>query len=284
MVTGCRAVSAIYHAPSRAGSRALQTGWDAVIQVEELTKLYGETLAVDHLQFQVAGGDILGLVGPNGAGKTTTLRIISGVLPATSGRVMVAGHDVATESLAAKRALAIVPDDAHLFDALTVDEHLEFTARLYRLSDWQPLATQLLERFEIADRRRSLVDELSRGMRQKVAVACALLHQPQVLLLDEPLTGLDPRGIRTLHDALRTAAGSGAAVMVSSHLLGQIEGLCSHFLIIRAGKRLHYGTPEEIKAELPALRQDASLEEIFFHATEGDNTGGDTGDAEVPNS
>lgn len=239
-----------------------------MIEVEGLSKLYGDREAVQDLSFTAEAGQILALVGPNGAGKTTTLRMICGILPATRGSVRVAGHDLASEPMAAKRALALVPDDPPLFPNLTVEEHLELSAELYQVDDWRTRATTLLEELALADRRETLADELSRGMRQKVAVACALLHGPKVLLLDEPITGLDPRGIRTLFAAIRRAADEGAAVIISTHLLGQIEGLAQRFLILREGRRLFLGSREDIAAELPALQGDASLEEIFFEATE----------------
>jgi ABC-2 type transport system ATP-binding protein len=240
-----------------------------VICVEKLSRVYGDRLAVDELSFTVEPGEILGLVGPNGAGKTTTLRILSGILPPTSGRASIEGFDVVSQPIEAKRRLALVPDEPHLFPMLTVREHLEFTAQVYRVRGHAARSERLLRDLEILDRRDSLADELSRGMRQKAALACALLHEPRALLMDEPLTGLDPRGIRTLHDAVRRSAESGAAVILSTHLLGQIESLCTKFLILRKGRLLVYGSKADIRAQLPALREDASLEEIFFEATEG---------------
>jgi ABC-2 type transport system ATP-binding protein len=240
-----------------------------VIEVLQLNKRYGARVAVDDLSFGVAGGDILGLVGPNGAGKTTTLRALAGILPPSSGWIRIAGHDMREDPVGAKRRLALVPDEPSLFDALTVWEHLEFTARIYGVAAWQPAAAQLLAELELTDRSHSLAGELSRGMRQKVAVACALLHEPAALLLDEPLTGLDPRGIRTLYATLRERASRGAAVMVSSHLLGQIEPLCTRFLIVHRGRLLHHGSKTEIVAQLGVSADSASLEEIFFEATEG---------------
>ena len=237
--------------------------------MEGLSKVYGERQAVDGLTFTVEPGDILGMVGPNGAGKTTTMRCVAGVLPPTSGRVRVAGFDVAEQPIEAKRRLAIVPDDPNLFTGLTVWEHLRFTADVYGVEGWKTRADRLLEELQMTERGDSLAEELSRGMRQKVAVACALLHEPSALLLDEPLTGLDPRGIRTLYDALRRRAAEGAGVLLSSHLLGQIEGLCTRFLIVGEGRRLFLGSKQEIRAELGELREEASLEEIFFQATEG---------------
>ena len=239
-----------------------------MISVQGFTKVYDKVVAVDDLSFEVGAGDILGLVGPNGAGKTTTLRALSCVLPPTSGMLQIDGVDISKKPVEAKKRLAIIPDDPPLFASLTVWEHLTFTAKTYQVADWETKAEALLEQVELADRKTTMADELSRGMRQKVAMACALLHEPKALLLDEPLTGLDPRGIRTLYEAIKERAEQGAAVILSSHLLSQIEGLCTKFLILQKGKKLFFGTKEEIKAKLPSLQEDASLEEIFFHATE----------------
>lgn len=241
-----------------------------MIEVRQLTKRYEGRVAVDGLSFAVRGGEILGLVGPNGAGKTTTLRAIAGIHPPTAGTVSIAGFDVEKEPIEARRRLALIPDEPQLFGTMTVWEHLDFTARVYGVRDWRAPAERLLAELELADRRDSLADELSKGMKQKVAVACALVHDPQALLLDEPLTGLDPRGIRTLYDALRRRAAGGAAVMLSSHLLGQIEGLCTSFLILRQGRLLFHGTRDELRARYAGEVGDgATLEDIFFHVTEG---------------
>ena len=241
-----------------------------MIQVERFSKIYDKTVAVEDLSFAVEAGTILGLVGPNGAGKTTTLRALAGILPPTRGTLSVAGHDVVKDPIPAKEQLAIIPDTPNLFESLTVFEHLEFTAQVYGLKDWVPRAEALLGELELLPQRDKLADELSHGMRQKVVLTCAFLHEPSVLLLDEPLTGLDPRGIRTLYRSLGERAEQGAAIILSSHLLGQIESLCSRFLILREGRQLFDGSKEEIRAEIPTLRESASLEEIFFEATEGE--------------
>jgi ABC-2 type transport system ATP-binding protein len=239
-----------------------------MIEVAGFSKAYDGLLAVDGVSFHVPGGEIWGLVGPNGAGKTTTLRALAGVLPPSGGRLAIAGHDVVREPLAAKRRLALVADEPQLFGALTVREHLDFTARVYGVAEWEPAAERLLAELELTERLDSLADELSRGMRQKVAVACALLHDPAVLLMDEPLTGLDPRGIRTLYGLVRRQAERGSAVVLSTHLLGQVEGLCTGFLILHRGRLLYAGGRDELRARFPVLGPGATLEEIFFHVTE----------------
>jgi ABC-2 type transport system ATP-binding protein len=238
------------------------------ILVQEFHKVYESTVAVQGLSFLIEPGQILGLLGPNGAGKTTTMRAICGILPPTHGRLTVAGHDVTQDPVAAKRELAYVPDDPHLFDTLTVWEHLEFTAAAYRVPHFEPDAQKLLEQFELIEKRDTVAQELSRGMRQKVAICCAYLHNPKAILLDEPLTGLDPRGIRTMKSSVRDRAAAGAAVMVSSHLLALVEDLCTHLLIVHHGKRLFFGPIEEARMSFAGVDKDASLEELFFRATE----------------
>ena len=238
-----------------------------VLQVERLTKRYDGTLAVDDLSFDVGAGEILGLVGPNGAGKTTTLRSIAGVLPIAQGSVRVCGHDIATEEEAAKRSLAWVPDDPQPYDSLTVDEHLEFTAALYRVEDWSARADALLELFELTEKRAALGGELSRGMRQKLAFCCAWLPGPAVVLMDEPLSGLDPRGIRSAKSAIRELAARGTAVILSSHLLSLIEELGTDLLILDRGRKIFEGTMEEARTTLAEHAGASTLEEIFFAAT-----------------
>ena len=238
-----------------------------MIQVAGYTKAYKSALAVSDLWFDVLPGQIMGLLGPNGAGKTTTMRAIAGIIPPTAGRLMVAGKDVVMESVAAKKHLAYVPDDPHLFDALTVWEHLRFMAAAYAVPDFEPRALHLIEQFELTEKKNTPAQELSRGMRQKVAICCAYLHRPAAILFDEPLTGLDPRGIRTMKESVRQAAAEGAAVVVSSHLLALVEDLCTHFLILHKGRRLFCGPAGEARAAFAATG-DASLEDVFLRATE----------------
>ena len=240
-----------------------------MIEVTDYHKTYGDTLAVRGLSFQVPAGAILGLVGANGAGKTTTLRALAGIIPPTQGQLLVAGHDIVRDSIRAKSRLAYVPDDPKLFDELTVWEHLEFIAAAYRVADFKPTADQLLHDLELVEKRDALAQGLSRGMRQKVAIACAYLHDPQVILLDEPMTGLDPHGIRVFKASIAERAKRQAAVVLSSHLLSMVEDLCTHLLILAKGQSLFCGTLEEARSRFPQMDGQASLEEIFFHATAG---------------
>jgi ABC-2 type transport system ATP-binding protein len=215
---------------------------------------------------------VMGLVGPNGAGKTTTLRCLAGIIPPARGTVRICGHDLAPEPIAAKQQLAFFPDEPRLFDYLTVQQHLAFTARIYQVDGYEPLAERLLDELELADRKNALPGELSRGMKQKLAIVCGLLHSPRVIYFDEPLTGLDPYGIRRMKDSILRRAGEGAAIIISSHLLHLVEEICSHILILKNGRKVADGTLQEITQKFSAQPGDASLEEIFFRATgEGGN-------------
>lgn len=235
------------------------------IAVLGYTKLYGSFTAVEDLSFSVAAGEILGLCGPNGAGKTTTLRALAGILQPTRGSIRVAGHDLATEPVAAKAKLAFVPDEPALFEHLTVSEHLELMARLYRVPDAAAKSKAILEDVELVEKRNELPQALSRGMKQKLSLACALLHAPSAILLDEPLTGLDPVGIRRMKDTIMRQAREGAAVILSSHLLSLVEEMCHRVLIVKRGRKVFLGSKAEIVASFPGL----SLEEVFLKLTQG---------------
>jgi ABC-2 type transport system ATP-binding protein len=238
-----------------------------MIEVAGFSKRYGDTAAVTDLSFEVRPGEIVGLVGPNGAGKTTTLRAIAGILRPGAGTLRVAGHDVVRDPVAAKRALAYVPDTPHPFDLLTVTEHLRFTALAYRVDVDEARLEALLREMELFEKRDDLGSTLSRGMQQKLAIACAFLHAPQAVLLDEPLTGLDPRAIRDMRASIVARAKAGAAVLLSSHLLELVERLCDRVLILHRGRRLAFGTLDEIRAAV-AAEGGASLEEVFLAVTD----------------
>jgi ABC-2 type transport system ATP-binding protein len=210
---------------------------------------------------------VLGLVGPNGAGKTTTLRCLCGLIPATRGTVRLGGHDLADDPVGAKRVLAWLPDEPRLFEYLTVREHLVFTARIRQVMDFEARAAALLEELDLTDKRDALPAELSRGMRQKLMIACGFLHGPRVLVFDEPLTGLDPLGIRRMKDSILKRARDGAAVVISSHLLHLLEEICSHVLIVNRGRQVAFGTPTEIVGRFAAGQTEASLEEVFLRVT-----------------
>ncbi len=240
-----------------------------MIEVAGLSKLYGDFAAVSDLSFTVRPGEVLGLVGPNGAGKTTTLRSITGIIPPSAGRVQIAGHELATDPIGAKRALAFFPDEPRLFDYLTVSQHLAFVARIYGVGNHEAIAQPLLDEFEIADKADQLPGALSRGMKQKLAIACGLLHSPQVMFFDEPLTGLDPLGIRRMKNSIVRRARAGATIVLSSHLLHLLEEVCSHVLILKRGAKIADGTIGDVSEQFSNGEADVSLEEIFIRATGG---------------
>ena len=240
-----------------------------MIDVAGLSKLYGDFAAVTELSFTARPGEVLGLVGPNGAGKTTTLRCMAGIIPPSVGRVQIAGHELATDPIGAKRALAFFPDEPRLFEYLTVSQHLAFVARIYGVTNHEAIAQPLLDEFEIADKADQLPGALSRGMKQKLAIACGLLHSPQVMFFDEPLTGLDPLGIRRMKNSIVRRARAGATIVLSSHLLHLLEEVCSHVLILKRGKKIADGTISEVSKQFSNGEADVSLEEIFIRATGG---------------
>ena len=242
-----------------------------MIDVVNLTKVYGKLRAVDSLSFRVAPGEIVGLIGPNGAGKSTTLRCIVGLQAPTAGSVTVAGHDMFRDPVPAKRQLAFMADEPQLFEYLTVMEHLRLTARIFGVADFERRAAVLLEELELDDKRTSLPGELSRGMKQKVAIACGLIHEPKVMLFDEPLTGLDPLGIRQMKETIVARGRAGAAIVVSSHLLHLVEEICTRVAIIDRGVKVADGTLEELSARSDLVEAGSSLEQIFLKVTERDD-------------
>jgi ABC-2 type transport system ATP-binding protein len=243
----------------------------AAIRVRNFSKRYGTVSAVRGLSLDVPQGEILGLVGPNGAGKTTTLRALAGILRPSEGSLAIAGYDLADSPVEAKRRLAFIPDEPHLFEYLTVEEHLRFTARLYGVTDADARIPGLLAEMELTEKRAVLPSELSRGMKQKLSVAAALLHDPSVLILDEPLTGLDPAGIRRMKDTIRRRAARGTAVILSSHLLNLVEELCTRVLLLRRGEVAALGSIAELRALRPELAT-ASLEDLFIALTDDAHT------------
>jgi ABC-2 type transport system ATP-binding protein len=243
----------------------------AALEVSGLEKRYDAFWAVAGVTFSVARGEILGLVGPNGAGKTTTLRCLAGILKPTAGTVRIAGHDLEAEPVLVKKELAFLPDEPRLFEYLTVREHLNFIARLYGVEGWEAKATALLTELELLDKADGLPGELSRGMKQKLSIACGFLHDPALVLLDEPLTGLDPMAIRKMKQSIKRRAEAGSAIVLSSHLLPLVEELCDRVCVIARGKVRALGTIADIRVQLggvAASADDLSLEELFVRITE----------------
>jgi ABC-2 type transport system ATP-binding protein len=241
-----------------------------VIDVSHLTKFYGDFKAVDDFSFRVEPGEIVGLIGPNGAGKTSTLRCIVGIQRPSSGVISIGGYDLARDPVEAKRRLAFMADEPQLFDYLTVTEHLRLTARIYKVGNVEARAKALLEELELTEKANALPNELSRGMKQKVAIACGLLHDPAALLFDEPLTGLDPLGIRRMRDTIGSRGRGGGAVIVSSHLLHLVEEICTRVVIINRGVKVADGTLAELSAQARVAGAGSTLEQIFLQVTSRD--------------
>jgi ABC-2 type transport system ATP-binding protein len=240
------------------------------LRIEGLVRRYGDLTAVDGVSLGVGAGEIVGFLGPNGAGKTTTLRVTAGLLRADAGRIEIAGHPLAGQPLAAKRALGFVPDRPFLYERLTAYEFLAFVAALYDVPAElaRERAVTLLTRLELLGPAGDAIESYSLGMRQKTAIAAALLHDPALLMLDEPLVGLDPQGARVLKDLLRERAARGLGVLVSTHLLDVAERLCDRVVILRRGRVVAAGTLESLRGG----RAGATLEDVFLELTAGDGT------------
>jgi ABC-2 type transport system ATP-binding protein len=241
----------------------------SALEIHRLTKRFGAKTAVDALDLVIPRGEFHALLGPNGAGKTTTLRIVAGLLRADEGSVKVMGHDVATDAHAAKRVLAFLPDDPLLYGKLKPLEYLEFVAGLWRIDPKAaaPEAERLLEWLDLADQRGELVEGFSRGMRQKLALAGALIHDPDVMILDEPLTGLDAAAARQVKDLLVQRVRAGKTVILTTHILEIAERLAERISIINAGRIVAQGTLAELR-EQSQHGGGATLEDVFLGLTQ----------------
>ena len=236
-----------------------------MLQVTDLTKIYNRLVANDHLNFTVNPGEIAVLLGPNGAGKSTAIKCIVGLLR-YQGNTTICGQP--NKSVEAKKELGYIPEMPALFEALTVREHLEFIARAYKVENWEKKADALLERMELDDKQNKLGGELSKGMQQKVSICCALLPAPKVVMLDEPLVGLDPHAIKELKQMLLELRQNGCSILVSTHMLDSVEELWDKALIMVQGKIAAVRTRSEIEAN------GEDLEQLFFSITEGASDGG----------
>ena len=237
-----------------------------MLHVSRLIKQYKKFRAVDDLSFTINPGEIVGLLGPNGAGKTTALRCISGILKPTDGQILISGYDVVTDQARAKSALAFVPEVPSLYELLTVDEHLRFVAMCFdTIGQYELLRDQLLDRYDLTEKKDQLVATLSKGMRQKLSIACALVHNASVILFDEPMIGIDPAGARELKDEIIRQRNAGAAVLISTHLLDTAEKLCDRVIIVAHGKMVAEGTLGELQQL--SRREGESLEDVFLALT-----------------
>jgi ABC-2 type transport system ATP-binding protein len=240
-----------------------------LIETRSLVKRYGDKVAVNNISFDVFGGEVFGFLGPNGAGKTTTIKMIVGLLQPTSGTIKVARYDIQTQSMLAKASTGYVPDTPNLYAKLTGRELLRFVGDLYSMDRVQVAhrIDELLRMFDLSAVGEDTVDSYSHGMQQKASLAAALMHDPKVLVLDEPTVGLDPKSARLIKDILRQLADRGAAVMLSTHILEIAERMCDRIGIINKGQLIAVGTMDELRT-LDKTGQ-ASLEDIFLGLTGG---------------
>jgi ABC-2 type transport system ATP-binding protein len=247
-----------------------------VIRVRDLHYAYGATPAVCGLSFDVAPGEVLGLLGPNGAGKSTTVKILTGLIRPTSGRAFVAGFDVVEQPLEAKHRLGYVPEQPALYDTLTAAEFLEVVSALHHLDPATagPRRDELLELLGLGEARHQRLNAFSKGMKQKVVLAAALIHRPDVLILDEPLDGLDANSARVVKGLLRSLASQGKTILFCSHILEVVERVCTRLVIIDKGRQIAEGAPRDIAASTSS----ATLDEAFAKLTgvrDADEIGGD---------
>ncbi len=220
-----------------------------MIEVENLTKTYGDFVAIEDVSFHVPQGEVLGFLGPNGAGKTTTMRILTGYMPPTDGRATVAGFDVFHDSLEVRRRIGYLPETVPLYNEMTVAGYLDFVARLRSVDDRWDRIDRIMDQVDIADRADDLIGKLSKGYRQRVGLAQALVHDPEVIILDEPTIGLDPKQIIEVRELIRSLSGE-RTVILSTHILPEVSQLCERVLIINEGHIVAEDTPEQLTARL----------------------------------
>jgi ABC-2 type transport system ATP-binding protein len=246
------------------------------VETFDLVRRFGDFTAVDHINLKVRRGSFFGFLGPNGAGKSTTIKMLTGLLAPTSGKMLVLGRDLEVEPLEVKRRIGVVPEDLNLFERLTGAEMLAFTGRMYGLQREQiaERAPELLELMELTEEPKKLIVEYSHGMKKKLALACALIHRPEILFLDEPFEGVDAIASRTLKDLLSRLTTRGLTVFLTSHVLEIVERLCSDIAIISNGKLLASGSLADLKRGIEVAgdgeqRGPVSLEEYFIHIVGG---------------
>jgi ABC-2 type transport system ATP-binding protein len=243
----------------------MTTGNSTRIHLDGLTKEFGRTLALDRLSLTVAAGEVFALLGPNGAGKTTTIKLLCGLLRPTAGRAAINGHDVERDPLAAKADLAYVPDQPYVYPKLTGREFLRLVCDLYRLpaEESRPRMDDLIDLFEMGDYVDDLTQNYSHGMKQRLVMAAALVHEPSVIVVDEPMVGLDPKSSRLVKDILRERAAAGATVFVSTHTLSVADEVSDRVGILHHGRLVALGPPAEIRSQ----QRSRTLEDAFLQIT-----------------
>ena len=238
-----------------------------MIQLINLSKHYGKLAAVDNLNMQVAAGEIFGFLGPNGAGKTTTIRCMMGILKPSCGKILLGDHDVIEQAQQAKAICGFIPDRPFIYEKLSGQEFLTFVGKLHRVEDQrlERRNAELLERLELTPWRDELVESYSHGMKQRLVVCAALIHEPRILIVDEPMVGMDPKGARTLKDLFRSLAASGTTVFLSTHSISVAEEICHRIGIIQKGRLIACGSMAEIHSQ--ASNNNGNLESVFLELT-----------------
>lgn len=239
-----------------------------MIKLKNLTKLYGKLTAVNGINLEVAQGEVFGFLGPNGAGKTTTIKMMAGLLQPTSGSALIGGYDVQQEPLKAKFITGFIPDRPFLYEKLTAAEFMHFVAKLYDMEDSKKRISELLGLFGLSEWADELVENFSHGMKQRLVMASSLLHKPRVLVVDEPMVGLDPRGARLVKNIFKDLASNGVTIFMSTHTLEIVEHMCTRVAIINKGDVIAEGSVEDLgrMARMP----NSHLEPIFLRLTGGD--------------
>ncbi len=242
-----------------------------MIELKNLTKRFGDVIAVNRLNLSVSKGEIFGFIGPNGAGKTTTLRMMGGVLAPTEGSVSIDGIGLAEEPEKVKMRIGFIPDRPFLYEKLTGMEFLRFTADLYGMEEglFYKKSEEILKKFSLYDWADELIESYSHGMKQRLIISAAILHDPKVIVVDEPMVGLDPAGIRMVKNLFRDLAKNGTTLFMSTHSLGVAEDVCDRIGIIHKGLLIATGTTEELR--LSARVQEGDLEKVFLILTEGES-------------
>jgi len=250
----------------------LQPSPSYLVEIQDLTKIYGAFEAVKDLNLSVSYGEIFALLGPNGAGKTTTIRMLMGILAPTFGSAKIEGLDCFRDRVEVKRRVGYLPDEPVFYDYLRGSEIIRFSGEMHGLTraEIERRSRPLLEKLELTDALEEFATNYSKGMKKKLALICAMLHDPALLILDEPTNGLDPFATRALHEVIREKAAAGNTIFFSTHLLDQAEKLCTKIAIVAKGRLAAYGTLDELRSRQST---DSSLEEIFFSVA-GDSGSG----------
>ena len=227
-----------------------------MLEVKNLKKRFGDFEAVKGVSFSVAEGEVLGFLGPNGAGKSTTMRMITGFLPPTEGTAVICGHDITSDPIAAKAALGYLPESAPSYKQMTVKDYLKFIAEVRGLADVRKAVADVIVKAKLENVAGQTIETLSKGYRQRTAFAAAIIHDPKVLIMDEPTDGLDPNQKFTVREMIKDMAAQGKAIIISTHILEEVDAVCSKVVVIADGEKKFDGTPDELKAMDPSGKLD----------------------------